>query len=180
MTQETAQVFQFGTYRIEFKQILTEFQLHLHEGSDDIDDLARLFQVKYRSRNPFRHVLNKGNQALEVTDYIALDSLRLVVLFLRIRLEGNVGRKIGLFLRELADSYPLQALDNNLNRTIGHADHTSNTRDRTNSEDIIWPCLLYLGGFLRNQHDQPVTAHDLIHQANITILAYQQRLNCIH
>src|SRR6266849_9881410 len=178
MAQETTQVFQLGTYRVEFKQLLTEFQFHLHEGGDDIDDLARFFQVQCSSGNTFRHVLDKGNQALEVTDYIALNSLCLVVHFLRIRPDGNVSRKIGLFLGKFANIYTLQALDNYLNRAIVHADHTSNTRYRTNFEDIILPCLLDLGGFLRNQHNQPITAHDIIDQANRTLLAYTQRLHC--
>jgi len=70
------------------------------------------------------------------------------------------------------------ALDDYLNRAIRHADHTGNTRYRTNFEDIILPCLLDLGGFLRNQHNQPITAHDIIDQANRTLLAYTQRLHC--
>src|SRR5947208_943168 len=132
MAQETAQVFQLGSYRVKFKQLLTEFQLHLHEGGDDIDDLARFFQVQCSSGNTFRHVLDKGNQALEVTDHVALDSLCLVVHFLHIRLESNVSYKIGLFLGKFADCHTLQTLDDNLNRTIGHADHTGHARYRTN------------------------------------------------
>src|SRR5437763_16739533 len=120
MAQETTQVFQLGTYRIEFKQLLTEFQFHLHEGSDDIDDLARLFQVQCSSSNTFRHVLDKCNQALEVTDYTALNSLRLVVHFLRVRPDGNVSCKIGLFLGKFTNIHTLPPLNDYLNRAIRH------------------------------------------------------------
>src|SRR5436305_9279148 len=107
MTEVTTQIYQLSTYRVEFKQLLTECQIHLHEGGDDIDDLARFFQVQCSSGNTFRYVLDKGNQALEVIDYIALNSLCLVVDFLRIRPDGNVSRKIGLFLGKFANIYTL-------------------------------------------------------------------------
>ena len=141
----TAEIFQLGANGIEFEQFLTQFQLHLHEGGYDIDDLARLFEIERGGGYPFRDVLYKGNQALEVADDIAFNSLCLFVVFLHIRFERHVGGKVRFLLRKLADVYALQALDNNLDCAIGHADHTSNTRDGAYPVDIVGSCLLCLG-----------------------------------
>src|SRR6266581_7036796 len=118
MRQETTQLFQLGAHRVQLEQILTQFQIHLYEGGNDVDDLARFFQVKRGCCNPFRYILHKRYQSLKKANHVALDSLCFVVLFVYIWLESDMGSKVGLLLRKFANSHPLQALYNNLNGTI--------------------------------------------------------------
>src|SRR5712691_3739639 len=154
MRQVTAQAFQLGTHRVKFKQLLAEFQFHLHEGGNDINDLASLFQVQSSGGNSFRDVLYQRNKPLEVTDHVAFDGFGLFVILLRIRFQRNVRGKIGFFLRKFADSYALKPLDYDLNGAIGHTNHTSDTRYRAYFKDVGRSSLLYLSGFLCYEHDQ--------------------------
>src|SRR6266568_5408929 len=127
MRQETTQVFQFSMYRVQLEQFLTQFQFHLYKGGNDIDDLACFLQVKSCSRDPFRHILHKRYESLEIADYIALDSLGFVVLFLYIWLESDASNKIGFLLRKFANCHSLQTLHYNLNGAIWHTYHAGDT-----------------------------------------------------
>ncbi len=162
MRKEAAQPFQLVAHRVEFKQFLPQFQVHLYEGGDDVYDLAWFFQVERGRRDAFRHILHKRNQTLEVADHIALNRLGFIVLFLDIRLRGDMCDKVGFLLRKFADGYTFQALHDNLNGAIRHAYHTRDTRGGTNSEDVIWAGLLYISGLLGDQDDHAITLHDVI------------------
>src|SRR5215472_30997 len=120
MCQESAQFLQLGAYRVDLKQFLTELQIHLHESSDDVDDLAGFFQIKSCSGNALWQILHKCYQTLKVADNIALHSLGFVISFLRIWLQGDMGSKVGLLLRKFANSHTLETLHNNLNSAIRH------------------------------------------------------------
>src|SRR5215470_16708234 len=177
MRKEAAQAFQLVAYRVEFKQFLPQFQFHLYESGNDVDDLAWLFQVERGRRDTFRHILHKRNQTLEVADHIALNRLGFIVLFLDIRLRGDMCNKVRFLLRKFADGYTFQALHDNLNGAIWHAYHAGDTRDGPNFEDVIWAGLLYISGLLGDQDDQAITQHDVINQAYRTFLAHGERLD---
>ncbi len=177
MRQETTQVFQLGTHRIKFKQLLPQFQVHLHECGNDVYNLAWFFQVKRGSCHAFWHILHKRNQSLEVANHVALDSLGCIVLFLDVRLQGDMRSKVRILLGKFADCHTLQALHDNLNGAVGHAYHAGDTRNGTNFEDVIWPGLFHLSGLLGDQNDQAITTHDLVNQANRSFLAHAERLD---
>ncbi len=121
----------------------------MHKGGDDVNDLARLFQVERGGGDPFGYVLHQRDEALEVADDVALDRFGFVVLLLQIRLERDMRGEVRLLLRELADGYTLKPLHDNLDGTIGHAYHTRNARDSTHAEDVVGSCLFGLGGTTR-------------------------------
>ncbi len=177
MGQVATEILQLGTYGVKFEELLAQFQIHLHEGGDDVDDLTSFFQVQGRGSYAFGHILDKGDQALEVTDDVALNGFGLVIILLRIRFKGDMGCKVGLFLGKLANSYALQALDNDLNSAIGHADHASDTRNCADSENVPGTRLFYLRRFLGYQYDQAITTHDIVNQADRALLAYAKRLH---
>src|SRR6266516_3403391 len=120
MCQESAQFLQLGAHRVELKQFLTQLQIHLHESSDDVDDLARFFEIESCSGDALWQILHKRYQTLKVADNIALNSLGFVISFLRIWLQGYMGSKVGFLLGKFANSHTLKTLYDNLNSAIGH------------------------------------------------------------
>src|SRR5207245_2151789 len=121
----------------------TQFKLHLNKGSNNIDNLARFFQIERCSSYPFRHILHERNKSLKIANHITLDSLGFVILFLYIRLEIDMGNKIRLVLRKFANFYSFKTLNDNLNCAIRHTYHTGNTRDGTNFEYVVLSGLFY-------------------------------------
>src|SRR6266568_1336237 len=176
MSQIATQIFQLGTHGVEFKQFLAQFEFHLHESGDHVDDLAWLFQIESGSRDAFRDILNKGDETLEVLNDIAFDGFGLIVVFLGIGFNGDMSDQIRLFLGKFTDGDPFETLDNNLYGIVRHAQHTSYTSDCAYLEDVLCPGLLDVSGFLSNKCYEAVATHDVVNEANRALLPYAKRL----
>src|SRR6266516_1308667 len=166
MSQVTTELQQFLAHRIEFKQPLAQFQLHWYEGRNNVDHLTSFFQVEGGGGNTLRHGLHERHHTLEVADHVTLNRLCLVILFLRIWLQCNMGHEVGFFLRKLANLHAFQALHSDLKCAIRHTEHAAHTSDRTDFEDLVWSRLLDISSFLGNQRHKSITPHDIVNQAD--------------
>ncbi len=123
---------------VDFEQFLPFGRLHPQVRCYEVHQPAGVVVNIERCGDQFiRQMWHECHETLEQVDRVAAECLNLDRVFDFLRVSLDPGDQIRLFLDNLQDTHPIDALHGESHRTIRHAHHLVNAGDRPNLEDVI-------------------------------------------
>ena len=159
----------------ELEQPLLLLGLDAHRRGDQVAERARVLDVRGGELQLLRQVRDERDHAREEVLDVARQRLDLARLHEDVREPGELGGEIRLLLHGPLEVDALRPLDEDPQRSVGHADQLVDDRSRADRVEIVEAGRLDVLVLHRDECEQPLSGDDVVDQLDRTLLPDRER-----